>query len=77
VDKYAVHFDPAVRDEVVARYKKLDLPTDWAGVNSELTAQFDSNGGIEKVEISYPADPASQYLRYAAMYDKGLAAAIH
>ncbi len=75
VDKYAVHFDPAVRDEVVARYKKLNLPTDWAGINSVLAAQFDSRGEIETVEIRYPTDPASQYLRYGAMYDKGLVAA--
>ena len=27
VDKYGVHFDPALRDQVVARYKKLNLPT--------------------------------------------------
>ena len=33
VDKYGVHFDPALRDQVVARYKKLDLPTYWAGIN--------------------------------------------
>ena len=75
VDKYAVHFDPAVRDEVVARFQKLDLPSDWAGINSALTAQFGANGDIEKVEIGYPGDPASQYLQYGAMYDKGLQAA--
>ena len=75
VDKYAVHFDPAVRDEVVARFQKLNLPTDWAGINSMLTAQFNTRGEIEKVEISYPPDPASQYLGYGAMYDKGLQAA--
>jgi len=74
IDKYAVHFDPALRDEVVARYKKLDLPTTWAGINSELTAQFGANGEIERVELSYPRDPAEQYLHYAAIYDKGLRA---
>ena len=42
VDKYGVHFDPALRDEVVARYKQLDLPTHWAGINAELTAQLDA-----------------------------------
>jgi dipeptidyl-peptidase III len=72
VDKYAVHFNPALRDEVVARYKKLNLPTDWAGINSELTAEFGANGEVEKVEMSYPRDPVRQYLRYAAMYDRGL-----
>ena len=75
VDKYAVHFDSALRDEVVARYKKLDLPTNWAGINADLTARFGKNGEIEQVEISYPHDPASQYLRYAEMYDEGLQAA--
>jgi len=79
VDKYGVHFDPALRDEVVARYKGLGLPTNWAGINAELAAQFGANGEIEKVEIGYPHDPVQQYLRYAAMYDKGLAAtpAVH
>jgi dipeptidyl-peptidase III len=76
LDKYAVHFDPTVRDEVVARYKKLDLPTNWAGINSDLTARFGKNGEIEKVELSYPHDPMSQYLGYAEMYDEGLQAAL-
>ena len=75
VDKYAVHFDPALRDEVVSRYKELDLPTNWAGINSELTAQSGADGEIERVEMSYPRDPVEQYLHYGAMYDKGLMAA--
>ena len=63
---------PAIRDEVVARYKRLGLPTNWAGMNSHLTAQFGANGEIQRVEISYTRDPAQQYLKYAAMYDSGL-----
>jgi dipeptidyl-peptidase-3 len=72
VDKYGVHFEPAVRDEVLARYKKLGLPTYFAGANAHLTARFDKNGEVEKVEISYPEDPAEQYLHYGAMFDAGL-----
>jgi dipeptidyl-peptidase III len=72
VDKYGVHFDPALRDQVLARYRRLNLPSYWAGINSVLTAQFDKSGAIEKVEISYPPDPPSQYLHYGAMYDKAL-----
>jgi dipeptidyl-peptidase-3 len=72
VDKYGVHFDPALRDQIVARYRTLNLPTNWAGINARLTARFGKGGRIEKVEIAYPRDPASQYLGYAAMYDKGL-----
>jgi len=63
VDKYAVHFDPALRDQVAARYAKLNVPSEWAGIYAELTARFDANGQIEKVEINYPGDPVSQYLR--------------
>lgn len=73
VDKYGVHFDPALRDEIASRYQKLDLPTYWAGVNANLTARFDKQGQVENVEISYPKDPVEQYLRYGAMFDEGLA----
>ncbi|HTR38241.1 MAG TPA: hypothetical protein VMH80_20170 [Bryobacteraceae bacterium] len=68
MDKYAVHFDPALRDEVVARYKKLDLPTYWAGINPQLTASFDARGQLTKVDISYPRDFVKQQLGYSSMY---------
>ena len=68
VDQYGVHIDTALRDQVVARYKKLDLPTFWAGVNPSLTAKTGANGEVTGVEISYPRDQAKQQLRYAAMY---------
>jgi dipeptidyl-peptidase III len=74
VDKYGVHFDPALRDQVLARYKKLNQPTYFAGVNARLTATVGKTGEIEKVTISDYDDPAGQYLDYGAMYDKGLGA---
>jgi dipeptidyl-peptidase III len=72
VDKYGVHFDPAVRDEMVARFKALNLPTYWAGVNTRLTANAGADGKATSVEISYPRDPIMQYLEYGRMYDAGL-----
>ncbi len=72
VDKYGVHFDPAVRDEVLARYQKLKLPTYFAGVNAHLTATLGKNGEVAGVQISYYDDPVRQYLDYGAMYDTGL-----
>jgi dipeptidyl-peptidase III len=66
IDKYAVHFNPALRDEVIARYAKLNIPTYWAGINPELTAAFDGGGKISKVEISYPRDFVKQQLGYSA-----------
>jgi dipeptidyl-peptidase-3 len=62
VDRYGVHFDPKIRDEVVERYKKLNLPAYWSGINAELT----KNG--TKVMMSYPRDIVKQRLGYAAMY---------
>jgi dipeptidyl-peptidase-3 len=68
VDKYGVHFDPALRDQVLNRYKSLNVPTYWAGVNSDLTAKFDAAGKVSSVQISYPRDFVKQQLGYSAMY---------
>ena len=72
VDKFAVHFDPALRDQVVARYQKLGLPTYWAGINALLSAQFGPDGKIQAVHLSYPRSVEQQYLAYASMYDRSL-----
>jgi dipeptidyl-peptidase-3 len=74
VDKFAVHFDPALRDQVVARYQKLGLPTYWAGINSMLSAQFGPDGKIQGVHLSYPDSVKQQYLAYGSMYDHSLLA---
>jgi dipeptidyl-peptidase-3 len=68
VDQYAVHFDPKLRDQVMKRYAKLDIPTYWAGLNADLTAAFDGAGNVTAVRISYPRDYIKQQLGYAAMY---------
>jgi dipeptidyl-peptidase III len=74
IDKYGVHFDPSLRDQVLARYKKLDLPTYFAGMNADLTAHFDKGGEVEKVDLQYLDDPVKQYVGYGAMFDAGLRA---
>jgi dipeptidyl-peptidase III len=70
VDKYGVHFDPALRDQVVARYKKLNLPTYYTGVYPMLVPS--GSGNAEKIQMSYPRDAVKQYLSYGSMYDEGL-----
>jgi dipeptidyl-peptidase-3 len=76
VDKYGVHFDPALRDEIVARAKNLDLPTYYSGINPELTAKFNDKGEVTKVEISYPRNVMRQQLSYSAMYEPALLVAL-
>jgi dipeptidyl-peptidase-3 len=72
VDKYGSHFDPALRDEVTARYAALNMPTYFAGVYARMTPHFDGGGQISSVSLDYPPVPASQYLAFGAMYDRGL-----
>ena len=67
IDAYGVHFDPKLRDEVLARYGRLDLPTYWTGINADLTAKFDAEGKVTSVEISYPRDYVKQQLQYSAL----------
>ena len=72
VDKYGVHFDPKLRDQVVARFKALDLPTYWAGINVEVTASVDAKGAASNVRGANPRDAVRQYLSYGRMYCAGL-----
>jgi dipeptidyl-peptidase-3 len=62
VDQYGVHFDPKLRDQVVARYKALSLPSYYGGVNVKVT----------RTAATYPRDPVGQYIEYGAMYDASL-----
>jgi dipeptidyl-peptidase-3 len=66
VETYGVHFDPALRDEVVARVDRLRLPSYTAFVMPRLEAIRNADGEIVDVTISYPLDLTSQMLEYSA-----------
>ena len=66
VERYGVHFDPRLRDEVVARVERLNLPSYTGFVMPRLTASRDDAGAIIDVEITYPLDLATQMLEYSA-----------
>jgi dipeptidyl-peptidase-3 len=65
-DTYGVHFDPALRDEVVARVDHLQLPSYTGFVMPRLEAVTNASGEITDVTISYPLDLSAQMLEYAA-----------
>jgi dipeptidyl-peptidase-3 len=67
-DRYGTHFDPALRDEVIARTDALDLPAYTGFVQPELEAVRDAGGAIVDVRIAYPCDFTAQMLRYAERY---------
>jgi len=64
-EKYGVRFDPALRDEIVARVDRLNLPSYTGFVMPKLTAVTDANGDISDVTISYPMDLTTQMLEFS------------
>jgi dipeptidyl-peptidase-3 len=64
-EQYGVHFDPALRDEVVARVEKLHLPSYTGFVMPKLEPVRDGDT-ITDVTISYPQDLTTQMLEYSA-----------
>ncbi len=63
-DAYGIHFDPKLRDEVVARVDKLNLPSYSGFVMPKLTPVTGADGKITDVAISYPLDLTTQMLEY-------------
>ena len=66
-ETYGVHFDAAIRDEVVARVDALQLPSYTGFVMPKLEARYGADGTIVDVDISYPCDLEAQMLEYSAM----------
>ena len=64
-DEHGIHFDPKLRDEVVARVDALKLPSYTGFVMPKLTAARDAAGVITNVTISYPQDLTAQMLEYS------------
>jgi len=65
-ETYGVHFDPQLRDEIVARVDRLQLPSYTGFVMPRLEARHGEDGTIVDVEISYPCDLETQMLEYSA-----------
>ena len=70
ISKYGIHFNKDWRDQIVERYKKLDLPTFWTGINADLIPRYGAGGKIDDVEIRYPRDIIKQQLRYMEIVGK-------
>jgi dipeptidyl-peptidase-3 len=67
LETYGVHFDPQLRDEVVARVDALQLPSYTAFVMPRLEPRRGTRGEILDVEISYPGSLEQQMLEYSAL----------
>ena len=64
-ETHGIHFDPALRDEVVARVDAVGLPSYSGFVQPRLEPVRDDAGEIVDVAISYPQDLTAQMLAYS------------
>ena len=64
-DTYGIHFDAALRDEIVARVERLNMPSYTGFVQPRLEAVQGADGQIADVKISYPMDLTTQMLEYS------------
>lgn len=64
-ETYGVHFDPALRDEIVARVEHLNMPSYTGFVQPRLEPVLAADGTITNVSISYPLDLTTQMLEYS------------
>ncbi len=65
IERHGVHFDPRLRDEVVARYATLDVPAYSAFVFPRLEAVRDAQGNVSDAELSYPESLEQQMLEWS------------
>ena len=68
VENYGVKIDPALHQEVLDRYQKLNIAPYKGFINPVYTAVKDSKGNITDVKIDYTEGYADQMLRYSRDY---------
>ncbi len=68
VEDYGVRVDPALHNEVLERYKTLNLSPYKGFINPAYTAVKDEKGNITDVKIDYTEGYAEQMLRYSRDY---------
>lgn len=70
VEDYAVRVDPDLHQEMLARYKPLNIPPYKGFVNPVYTPVMDKKGNITDVTIDYSEGYIEQHLRYSRDYSE-------
>jgi dipeptidyl-peptidase-3 len=68
VETYAVKVDAELHDEVLTRYRKLDLAPYKGFINPWLLPVCDGEGNIIDIQVNYSESYDHQMLRYGAEY---------
>lgn len=68
IEKYAVNIDPVLHQEILDRYRKLNIKPYGGFVNPEITPVANKEGKIIKYKVTYPTDFLKQQLQYGKHY---------
>ncbi len=68
VEQYAVKVDPVLHDEVLDRYRKLNLAPYKGFINPWLLPVTDAQGNIVDIQVNYFESYEHQMLRYSTEY---------
>ena len=68
VERYAIKVDPELHQEVLDRYRRLNLAPYKGFINPQLLPVLGADGEIADVEVSYSESYAHQMLRYSSEY---------
>ena len=68
VEKYAIKVDAEIHEEILTRYKKLNLAPYKGFINPMLLPEFDRNGEISDIHVYYGESYSHQMLRYSTEY---------
>ena len=68
IEDYGVKVDPVLHQEVLERYKKLDLAPYKGFVNPKYELVKDADGNVTDVKVTYEESYVEQMLRYSKDY---------
>ena len=68
VETYGVRVDEKLHDEILTRYRKLDLAPYKGFINPRMSCVYDADGNITDIEIDYTERYADQMMRYSRDY---------
>ena len=67
IENYGVKLDKALHQEVLARYRKLNVPTYYGFIQPKLVPMKDGDE-ITDIKIEYPTNFMDQQLEYSRSY---------
>ena len=68
VENYAVKINPTLHEEILKRYKNLNMAPYKGFVNPVYEAVRDNNGNITDIKVNYTEDYSDQMMRYSKDY---------